>query len=111
MSGCEADEQLMCIACGFPKVMRDGDDIDRVVRDVVQVSPDNDVYGSYGVEAGYKRYNHSCSEYDALDQTAADPFVRICPVGVKSCFYITGTFQDTGQFTSWTSRRDQREIT
>ena len=62
------------------------------------MSPDNDVYGSYGVEAGYKRYNHSCTEYDALDQRAADPFVRICPVGVKSCFYITGTFQEAGKF-------------
>ena len=64
------------------------------------MSPDNDVYGSYGVEAGYKRYNHSCTEYDALDQTAADPFVRICPVGVKSCFYITGAFQEAGKMTS-----------
>ena len=65
------------------------------------MSPDNDVYGSYGVEAGYKRYNHSCTEYDALDQTAADPFVRICPVGVKSCFYITGAFQEAGKMTSY----------
>merc|ERR1711874_619280 len=77
IKGSQAEEQLMCIACGFPKV-----------------SPDNDVYGSYGVEAGYKRYNHSCEEYDALDKPGADPFVRICPVGVKSCFYITGKFQD-----------------
>ena len=93
---CDAQEQLMCLACGFPKVTR------RVLESysrllMFQVSPDNDVYGSYGVEAGYKRYNHSCEEYDTLDKPGADPFVRICPVGVKSCFYITGKFQDAGE--------------
>ena len=93
---CDAQEQLMCLACGFPKVTwRVLESYSRLL--MFQVSPDNDVYGSYGVEAGYKRYNHSCEEYDALDKPGADPFVRICPVGVKSCFYITGKFQDAGE--------------
>merc|ERR1712073_233642 len=74
---CRAEIQRMCISCGFPKV-----------------SPDNDVYGSYGVEPGMKRYNHSCEEYDSLPTPGADPFVRICPLGVKSCFYITGKYGD-----------------
>merc|ERR1712227_239443 len=69
--------QRMCISCGFPKV-----------------SPDNDVYGSYGLSPGLKRYNHSCDEYDSLNSPADDPFVRICPLGVKSCFYITGQYGD-----------------
>jgi len=72
---CLATEQLMCVACGFPKV-----------------SPDNDVYGSYGLELGMKRYNHSCEEYDSLGEPEPDPFLRICPLGVKSCFYITGKY-------------------
>ena len=61
---------------------------------MLQVSPDNDVYGSYGLSPGMKRYNHSCSEYDSLGEPAADPFLRICPLGVKSCFYITGKYGD-----------------
>ena len=82
---------------------------------MVQVSPDNDVYGSYGVEPGMKRYpssmpspgpclyiaaryNHSCEEYDSLATPGADPFVRICPLGVKSCFYITGKYGDQSGF-------------
>ena len=81
---------------------------------LVQVSPDNDVYGSYGVEPGMKRwvsqypssrvhvytarYNHSCEEYDSLATPGADPFVRICPLGVKSCFYITGKYGDQSGF-------------
>ena len=40
------------------------------------------------------RYNHSCEEYDSLATPGADPFVRICPLGVKSCFYITGKYGD-----------------
>merc|ERR1712150_277484 len=39
-------------------------------------------------------YNHSCDEYDALNSPAADPFTRICPLGAKSCFYITGKYED-----------------
>merc|ERR1712037_919593 len=45
--GVQASEQIQCIACGLPKV-----------------SPDNDVYGSYGTELGQKRYNHTCEEYN-----------------------------------------------
>ena len=52
------------------------------------------MYGSYGLEPGMKRYNHSCEEYDSLNSPADDPFVRICPLGVKSCFYITGKYGD-----------------
>ena len=45
------------------------------------------------------RYNHSCEEYDSLATPGADPFVRICPLGVKSCFYITGKYGDQSGFT------------
>ena len=44
------------------------------------------------------RYNHSCEEYDSLATPGADPFVRICPLGVKSCFYITGKYGDQSGF-------------
>jgi len=51
------------------------------------------VYGSYGTELGKKRYNHTCEEY-SLGEKEADPFIRICPLGVRSCFYVTGKYED-----------------
>jgi len=74
LGGSWAAEQIQCIACGLPKV-----------------SPDNDVYGSYGTELGKKRYNHTCEEYDEGEELAS-PFLRFCPIGVKSCFYVTGRY-------------------
>jgi len=75
IGGGQAAEQIQCIACGLPKV-----------------SPDNDVYGSYGTELGKKRYNHTCEEYNEGEELAS-PFLRFCPIGVKSCFYVTGRYE------------------
>ena len=63
----------------------------------MKVSPDNDVYGSYGLAAGMKRYNHSCEEFTTLDPARTDPFIRVCPLGVRSCFYVTGQYQDISE--------------
>merc|ERR1712179_432725 len=71
-----ADQQIQCIACGLPKV-----------------SPDNDVYGSYGTGWGKKRYNHTCEEY-STGESGAFAYLRSCPLGVKSCFYVTGVYED-----------------
>ena len=58
--GVQASEQIQCIACGLPKVCQ-RKPLDIVITpfdfdvDFSQVSPDNDVYGSYGTELGKKR--------------------------------------------------------
>ena len=63
--GVQASEQIQCIACGLPKVCQ-RKPLDIVITpfdfvtfhfdvDLSQVSPDNDVYGSYGTELGKKR--------------------------------------------------------
>ena len=44
------------------------------------------------------RYNHSCEEYDGMGEPEPDPFLRICPLGVKSCFYITGKYGNQSKY-------------
>ena len=44
------------------------------------------------------RYNHSCEEYDSMGEPEPDPFLRICPLGVKSCFYITGKYGNQSKY-------------
>ncbi|XP_023326872.1 uncharacterized protein LOC111700237 [Eurytemora carolleeae] len=71
-----SEQALQCIACGLS-----------------QVDPNNDVFGSYGTGSGKKRYNHTCEEYEQ-GEAAQFPFLRSCPSGVQSCFYITGKYKD-----------------
>ena len=32
-----------------------------------------------------------------MGEKEADPFIRICPLGVRSCFYVTGKYEDMGE--------------
>ena len=42
------------------------------------------------------RYNHTCEEY-GQGEKEAEPFIRICPLGVRSCFFVTGKYEEMGK--------------
>merc|ERR1711879_491455 len=46
------------------------------------------------ISCGFPKVSPDNDDYDTLSSPAADPFVRICPLDVKSCFYITGQYDD-----------------
>ena len=55
------------------------------------------------------RYNHTCEEYSEGEKEA-DPFIRICPLGVRSCFYVTGKYEDMGELKENKMTRELRQL-
>ena len=76
------EDRISCYACGLE-----------------EVDPEVDEPGSYGdfrkegTPPGKKMYNHTC---DIADETGLEDqrWVRKCPVGIKSCFWARGNYEN-----------------